>query len=551
MSEIRAKATAGVYAEIMNQIYDSLDKRIREAVSNAYDANASYIKISVFSEPEYKIIIFDDGDGMTESELVEKYVSMGGGDNYNNPDTIGRIGIGALSVFALGDKIKVETRKMGTNSVITAALDFTPIKTPVTHAKPIGDIVLGTILPYRDANNDDVDKFTRITIESVSKEARDIFINKISLANFIEKLERILPVKYRADNPIFEKLNKDVVKNLNDPKYTIDVFLNIPAADYRNYQIFRKTVFTEANLNINQRMPLTTQKIDGGADPNLQAFGYLYINDEAALPKTWQGINARVKNVTIEGNSFFGVDEDQQARSRIGGEIFIRNINENQAIQSNRSGFAVENNDYKRVSGWVRLFIQEAITRVRCDVDRDSKVKKVVKHLASIRFVLSEVMAVQESKSDNDIFNFLGGPNSVYKYREFSIEDEIKRVLRSSNIDFEVKFTSTVDLYASQKHEDDFITILIAENLREFLFDVTGNTIEVILCYANDDDQPLFLKCLDKIYVNFNSRMIHEKPFHKVDPGFLEATLILYLNYLRNTTDATVLYQTTIEDLAK
>ena len=38
---LHAKATAGVYAEVINQIYDSLDKRIREAVSNAYDAKAT------------------------------------------------------------------------------------------------------------------------------------------------------------------------------------------------------------------------------------------------------------------------------------------------------------------------------------------------------------------------------------------------------------------------------------------------------------------------------------------------------------------------------
>ena len=31
-SELYARATAGVYAEVINQIYDSLDKRIREAV---------------------------------------------------------------------------------------------------------------------------------------------------------------------------------------------------------------------------------------------------------------------------------------------------------------------------------------------------------------------------------------------------------------------------------------------------------------------------------------------------------------------------------------
>ena len=37
-NKLNAKATAGIYAEVMKQIYDSVDKRFREAVSNAYDA---------------------------------------------------------------------------------------------------------------------------------------------------------------------------------------------------------------------------------------------------------------------------------------------------------------------------------------------------------------------------------------------------------------------------------------------------------------------------------------------------------------------------------
>ena len=122
--DIHAKATAGVYAEIIKQIYDSLDKRIREAISNAVDAKATQVKVSVFLSSSNKIIIYDNGVGMTESDLINKYVTMGGGDNYENEETLGRIGIGALSVFALGDKVTIHTRKAGDDKVLVAELNF-------------------------------------------------------------------------------------------------------------------------------------------------------------------------------------------------------------------------------------------------------------------------------------------------------------------------------------------------------------------------------------------------------------------------------------------
>ena len=61
MSEniLTAKATAGVYAEVMKQIYDSVEKRFREAVSNAFDAHATSISIAVLLGHDDQIILRD------------------------------------------------------------------------------------------------------------------------------------------------------------------------------------------------------------------------------------------------------------------------------------------------------------------------------------------------------------------------------------------------------------------------------------------------------------------------------------------------------------
>ena len=78
-NKLNAKATAGIYAEVMNQIYDSVDKRLREAVSNAYDARATKISISVYIGGDDQIVIRDNGFGMDKDDLKNNYINMGGG----------------------------------------------------------------------------------------------------------------------------------------------------------------------------------------------------------------------------------------------------------------------------------------------------------------------------------------------------------------------------------------------------------------------------------------------------------------------------------------
>jgi hypothetical protein len=162
----------------------------------------------------------------------------------------------------------------------------------------------------------------------------------------IEKLERILPVKYRVDDHLFEKLAREVKNKVQNERYVIDVIIHIPHLNYTNYKILSRSVYSSQERVRGRIYPIYPFIIEGGSNTNLNVYGYLFINSGEQLPKKWQGINARVKNVTIESNTYFGYEGDVPARSRIGGQIYINNLDENHAIQSNRSGFAVENIEY-------------------------------------------------------------------------------------------------------------------------------------------------------------------------------------------------------------
>ena len=557
MTELYGKATAGVYAEVINQIYDSLDKRIREAVSNAFDAYATEVKISVYRqrvEPD-RIVIRDNGHGMDDADLREKYICMGGGDNYNNSFTIGRIGIGALAVLALGDKITIHTRKKDTDQVITARLDLATIKSPELHAIPLDQVKLGQIESTRTAASSDEAHFTEIVVEDLSRSARNLFGDEEKTQGLISTLERILPIPYRSDDPVFGHVASDlrdavVVAN----KYIIDVVLHIPHLELNNVKLRRRTVYSVEDVKVESLIPIYPFKgLEGAAKENLCVYGYLYISKAKAVPKDWQGINVRVKNVTIERNTWFGHERDAAARVRIGGELFIDNIDENKAIQSNRSGFAVENTDYCLIAKYMEEMIERAIAAVRRSDEVESAVKAVVVPLDKVRDMCEWVSKIEEGKPEAEGFQALTDNSvEVASPPRFLLEKRVKEVLqREVGVDPDVVWSPVLaTAYYIEREDDDFYTVQLHERLRKFEFDVAGNRVEYILAHCGSENPPVVKK--DRtIYFNLDNSLLPSKDIKKLDVGFLQVVLILYLNYLQCDGSAQDLYTKAINDLSQ
>jgi hypothetical protein len=480
---------------------------------------------------------------------------MGGGDNYNNEDTIGRIGIGALSIFALGDKVAISTRTQGDDKVLMAELNFEKVKNESEHSTPLENIRLGDIKGYRKATEDDEEHFTEIVVSSLSKTVLDIFNDSDKTKELIERLERILPVPYRSDDLIFERLPKEIADKIRADKFVIkNVELHIPHLGYANpdYKVYRKTITSVETARIIHTPPIFPFNIEGGSHRNLAVYGYLYINGDKVLPKGWQGINARIKNVTIESNTFFNYEEDPASRNRIGGEVFIVNIDENHAITTNRSGFAIENSDYVLVSQYMQGRIEEATNIVRRHSAVDSIVKKFINAVDKLRSVFETNASTQDARDDNSTFKELDDKAVVLK-REvpFSLENVLKNELDKKSIDFELIWSGILpESYYIQPQEDQFYTIYVHERLYQFMFNVAGNSIEYVIAYC-DESNPLLIKKHGKVYLNLDNKLVANKDITKVEVGFVETVLALYLNYLRCNKNADLLYSQTISDLLR
>ncbi|NUK60260.1 ATP-binding protein [Streptomyces lunaelactis] len=108
------------------QMYSTLPPVIAELVSNAWDAGASRVDIDIplgtFGANSC-IVITDDGDGMSDSEIREGYLVVGRdrrvaeeSDERKDPPVrkyMGRKGIGKFSGFGIARKVEVESCKDG------------------------------------------------------------------------------------------------------------------------------------------------------------------------------------------------------------------------------------------------------------------------------------------------------------------------------------------------------------------------------------------------------------------------------------------------------
>lgn len=97
-------------------LYSNVPAVLSELVANAWDADASEVRITVDSDDE-QIVIEDDGHGMRVDDVNHKFLMVGyrrrqedgGSTSPGGRHVMGRKGIGKLSTFSIADEVQVET----------------------------------------------------------------------------------------------------------------------------------------------------------------------------------------------------------------------------------------------------------------------------------------------------------------------------------------------------------------------------------------------------------------------------------------------------------
>jgi hypothetical protein len=237
---------------------------------------------------------------------------------------------------------------------------------------------------------------------------------------------------------------------------------------------------------------------------------------------------------------------------RIGGELFIENLDENNAIHTNRTGFTTENPDYRVIKRYVHQWLEEANAIIRKKSALDTDVKKYVVKMRSLRDTLDAVMDMQNAKSDaasfatvddNDIS--LPPTNDI-----FALDDKIKNIMDKKGLSGEVIWSSMIAKdYSITLLPDNSYSVQLREELNNMKFDVGGNTVECIIGYYGKDTS-LLCKKNGKFITNIENQLIKNSEILNVDPESVSILSVLYLNYLRYKNDARQLYKSTYDDIS-
>lgn len=119
--------TFNISLSILNHLgrnlYRSFITVLGEAISNAWDADAQNVRITIDRDKNI-LIIEDDGRGMSESDFQNKFLKIGYSKRKDNVSKtkngrpfIGRKGIGKLALLSCAKKITVLTKTMNTDLV--------------------------------------------------------------------------------------------------------------------------------------------------------------------------------------------------------------------------------------------------------------------------------------------------------------------------------------------------------------------------------------------------------------------------------------------------
>lgn len=151
-------------------LYSTLPPVISELIANTYDADANIVTIKLFDNDQEnkKIVITDDGIGLTFDEINTDYLVVGRNRRLEKSEitdldrlVIGKKGIGKLAAFGISELITIETNKNGLKNRFILSYDDMKSSDNGIY-KPVIDLM----------NKPTKDKGTIITLENIKRKSK-------------------------------------------------------------------------------------------------------------------------------------------------------------------------------------------------------------------------------------------------------------------------------------------------------------------------------------------------------------------------------------------
>lgn len=288
------------------QMYSTLPNALAELIANAYDAdaeNASIILREINSEKS--ITVYDDGTGMTFSDVNEKFLKIGRNRRTEAGDfspsgkrrVTGRKGLGKLAFFGIASEISISTAKEGEFT------SFSLIWDDLIESK-------GNYAPI--FKRESIDPSVHKTIIVFHKLKRVSPFDSKGLAISLSKLFTLFSRDYKVK--IVDTINK------------------------LNFNVNQQLCYESLNVQFNWKIPeeITDDKLKHYFSAH-SISGNLFTT-ETPLKPGLRGITLFANGRLANSPEFFGVSESSHAFSYLAGEIasdFIDELSQ-EGIATNR-----------------------------------------------------------------------------------------------------------------------------------------------------------------------------------------------------------------------
>lgn len=408
-----------VIKHISSGIYRTPGGALKEIVNNAFDASARVVRIETGYPDLRKVVVRDDGIGMT-AELVERvFQHIGasvkvGEDNPYEGDlsrpTIGQFGIGILASAHISKLIHIETFPRGEDHGIEIELDLRPYFEYGEQIKTLEEFTGGTV-KYRkipksgrtgttvslseiERNSNFRRAITKKGLElasfpSDSSDKSDDggrmlqFVQKLAndqKCNTIERLQgrnkllwelgSISPVEYLPGGPVEENYlegkARRIVNRIIDRTKKLDFRLYLDGIQVRKPILLPTPKIRKARWDIENPDLLHDVKVFPiefeEKKLGIRAEGYIVHQPSHVLPKELQGLYPRVKFVGVgryENNLYEALrGEHPVNRVRLSGELYILSGLDD-AINIDRSGFIELDQQFQALrDAMVNVFVE-------------------------------------------------------------------------------------------------------------------------------------------------------------------------------------------------
>jgi signal transduction histidine kinase len=133
LNNVRFTVDAGLISRLGQELVGKQETAVAELIKNAYDADATEVRI-VFEEsyePGGTLLIEDDGSGMSREQLLDGFMRLSSNDKLIHPVSerfkrrrAGRKGIGRFAVQRLGETLVLTTQTQASDTALRVRVDW-------------------------------------------------------------------------------------------------------------------------------------------------------------------------------------------------------------------------------------------------------------------------------------------------------------------------------------------------------------------------------------------------------------------------------------------